>query len=257
MSAKILLISSLKGGTGKTSAAALIAAAAGEMARVLLVSFDRYSAMLDSFFGMESSFILDVSDIRDNKLSDIARHVNGLSMLSVAVRLPFSCNDFSEAEFIKELRHDNSFDLIIIDKGEGSADEIISLSVLCDIIAVVSDLTSESSKSAAILTGLLRDAGVKNFELLLNSVFLDPKLSDHFASVSSLALECACPMLGIIPYSDRLVAERTYKSAKNDKKLILACENCACRILGEDRRLLSFLPDKIRRRILNKTDTVN
>ncbi len=245
-----ILLTSLSGGCGKTTVAALIASTV-ENRRTLLVSLDEYSASMSLFFSMESDFLIDVSDYLENSIDEIARPVIGNDSLFLAVRLPFSGKHFSDADFINFLKKSDAFDVAFIDKGAGRAEDIISAALASDRVIVVSEETNASLHSAEVFATLLRENGCDGATLLINSFYTDVKARTYFAGISEIISKVGLPIIGIIPYSDRLTASGTITSAQNDRQLISASSAVSSRLFGEDTRLLAFLPEKVRRKLLN------
>ena len=91
MNTSAFLFTSLKGGCGTSTVCANIAAAlAKRNKKVLLLSFNRYCSSVDLMFGMDSSFVLDITDYPEEKIEDIFLPVPGFDTLYMALRLPFS-----------------------------------------------------------------------------------------------------------------------------------------------------------------------
>ncbi len=245
-----ILVTSLSGGCGKTTASALIASSFSGK-KVLLCSLDEYSASMRLFFSMESDFLLDISDYRENLLSDIARPVKGFENLYLAVRLPFSGKKLSEVDLVNYLKFSREFDIAIIDKGEGSAEEKTLLAKEVDRVIVVSEETNASLHSAEILSIILHENKISGPELLINSFYTDQRARKYFPGIAAASAKVGLPIIGILPYSDALTAFPDISAKKEDKSLSAAARSIAERICGRDEKLLSFLSEKERRRLLN------
>lgn len=256
METEVILFTSLKGGSGKTIACAGVAAALAKTGkRVLALPLDRYSASMELFFGMESSFVLDVCDYPENSLDEICLIVPSVENLSLATRLPFSDspNTFSETDFLKSVASSGRYDLIIVDKGEGGAESIVSLSKIADRTVVVSTRMNDSVQAAELLACILHENGISSSKicLLLNSFYTDLHSVGKFMSIDGIIDRSGLSLLGIIPFSDVMHMSQSYVTGVKDPALSSAFSNVGGRLLGKDIKLLDFLPMKNRRKLLN------
>lgn len=259
MSSEVILVTSFKGGCGKSSVSANIAhtlAAKGK--RVLLVSLDRYSRGTDAFFEGECAGVLDVSDFPDNTLEEICRPFAECAGLSLASSMPFADKDPSvlferSMDFISEASRSGKYDFILIDKGFTTLEETLSLSSVSNKICIVSSQSEDSLESAALLVSLLRDSKMSDdaLMLVLNSFFTDPSSVDSFPGVCEIINSVKANLLGIIPFSEELYIKQTLSQKANDKLPYQAYLNISERLMGSDIKFLDFLPQKIRRVILN------
>ena len=89
------------------------------------------------------------------------------------------------------------------------------------------------------------------FKLLINSFHTDARSIGFFTGIDGILNAVGIGIIGIIPFSDKLYASQKNAYASGDAGLCAAFENISMRLLGEDPKLLDFLPTKIRRRLLN------
>ena len=256
MSTKAFLFTSLKGGCGTSTVSANIAASlAKRNKKVLLLSLNRYCSSVDMMLGMESSFVLDITDYPESKLEDICLPVPGFDSLYMALRLPFSDgeSDFSEADFLSAAKLSGLFDFILVDKNDGTPDDIVKISSVFDQIIAVSTQMNDSIRCAELFSELLMSKGIdpKNIGLLLNGYYTDVHSVGAFTGLDEILNITGLPLVGIIPFSDKLHATQTCAYSTGDPDLCAAFDNVCRRMLGEDIKLLDFLPTRKRRKLLN------
>lgn len=256
MGTTAFLFTSLKGGCGTSTVCANVAAAlAKHNKRVLLLSFNRYCTSVDMILGMDSAFVLDVTDFPESRMEDICLPVAGFDSLYLALRLPFSDKDmcFSEKGFLTEAVNSALFDYILIDKTEGTPDEIAELSSIANMTVIVSTQMNDSVRSADLLGSLLSSNSVNadNIRILINNFYTDVRSIGMFAGIDDILNITHLPLIGIIPFSDKLHATQTYAYSTKDPDICAAFENVCLRMLGEEIKLLDFLPIRNRRKLLN------
>lgn len=256
MSTSTFLFTSLKGGCGTSTACANVAAAlAKRNKRVLLLSLNRYCTSVDIIFGMDSSFVLDITDHPKSSIEDICRPVPGFDSLYMALRLPFSDteNVFSEIDFLNSVKNSGSFDFVLVDKNEGDHKSIADISSMSDMTVVVSTQMNDSIRCAELLAGLLESDAVDrgNIKLLLNGFYTDVRSVGVFTGLDEILNIVGIPLIGIIPFSDKLHATQTHAYSTKDSDVCAAFDNVCLRMLGEDIKLLDFLPTRNRRKLLN------
>ena len=256
MSTTTVLFTSLKGGCGTSTACVNIAAAlAKKNKRVLLLSLNRYCSSVDMMLGMDSAFVLDITDYPERGIEDICLPVPDLDSLYMALKLPFSDygNGFSETDFLNAAKNDGSFDFIVVDKTEGDPDSIAKLSSISDMTVIVSTQMNDSIRSAELFAGLLapQSDAKECIKLLLNCYYTDVRSVGMFMGLDDILNSVGLPLVGIIPFSDKLHASQTHAYVTRDNDVCAAFDNVCRRILGEDVKLLDFLPTKNRRKLLN------
>lgn len=251
MEANVIFITSLKGGTGRSTVCADLAYSLSQKGKkVLALSLDAYNMSLDML--LSCSGVLDISDYGSEKAEDICVPVEGCDGISLAVCAPFAEGEADVQGFIREVKASGRFDYILIDKAFDPNGDI-QLAKMCDRVMILSTQLEDSIRSAGLLGGLLYDGGVKeeNMSLLLNSFCTEIGALQYFSGIDEIITETKLNLLGIIPYSDELCMRRTFLRNISDENAHAAFNNLAGRLLGEDIKILDFLPTKNRRLILN------
>lgn len=234
----VIVITSGKGGTGKTSLTGGVGAALAQQGhQVLCIDADVGLRNLDITLGMTDAALMDFSDViagRCELSRAVAPHpsVSGLYLLTAPLTLP---GDFPGEEgfraLLRQARQD--YDYILIDSPAGLG-EGFRLAV-CDadraVVVAVSD--PSSLRDAQRVVGQL--AQLEEVHLVVNRV--RPRLLRRQGSTIDDAMDTAgLPLLGLVPEdakvvlaasSGRLVTQLTQRGAAQ------AYGNIARRLTGQ------------------------
>ena len=199
---KILTFCSGKGGVGKSTIAACIAASiVCRGKRVLLVDADQGIACLDILLGMEKPALFDICDAiaKRCEISDVVvpcAQLAGLSMASVALSPDKFCSGEYIARFCRILA--GQYDFIIIDAPAGLGRDFDSAVTAADEVVIVST-PDDIALRAATRTGAIIAKMGKKSRLLLNKYDrklarkkLAPSIDDFVDTVGS-------QLLGVVP----------------------------------------------------------
>lgn len=251
MEANVIFITSLKGGSGKSTVCADLAYSLSQKGkRVLVLSLDAYNMSMDMLFSCSGVF--DISDHPHESAENICVPVDGCDSIALAVSAPFAERKADVQSFIREVKSGEKYDVILIDKAFDPGNDI-EVAKMSDRVIVVSTQAEDSIRSAELLGTLLYDGGVseEKTSLLLDSFYTDVASIQYFQGIDAIINETKLNLIGIIPYSDELCMKRTFLKNISDENAHFAFNNLAGRILGEDIKILDFLPTKNRRLILN------
>ncbi len=256
MKSELILFTSMKGGSGKSTVCANVATALASLGKsVLVLSLDRYSASCDMIFGMESSYVYDVWDYPEHSLDDICLKVIGNERISLALSLPLSePKGMIPEAFLKAVRGSGEYDFILVDKAAGEdTTAVLRLSEIADRVCVITTQMNDSVRAASLLSSLLYEEGIFEEKLfvLINSFYIDAK-ANSFYGINDIMTYVKRPIIGIVPFSDPLYESQRAYTAIKDMSVVSAFLNVAKRFLGEEVKLLDFLPLKVRRRLLNQ-----
>jgi len=245
----VIVITSGKGGTGKTSLTGGLGVGLAELGtRVLCIDVDIGLRNLDISLGMTDTVLMDFTDVMEGRCTlsrAVAPHpgIPNLSLLTAP--LTFSKEPIQKDQFknlLTEARQ--SYDYILIDCPAGlgmgfqlatcDADEVIVVSMndfsaLRDAQRVVSQLPAKFSK----------------IRLVVNRV--QPKLLRRLGSTIDDAMDTVgLPLLGIVPEDSQVILSANAGRAllqTNSKGAATAYRNIAKRITGKQVPLM-----KIRKR---------
>lgn len=234
----VIVITSGKGGTGKTSLTGGVGTAlALRGRRVLCLDADVGLRNLDITLGMADAALMDFSDVIAGRCSldrAVAPHptVAGLDLLTAPITLP---GDFPGQEAFRQLLDQarESYDDILIDSPAGLGEGFRLAVCGADRAIVVAVSEPSSLRDAQRVVAQL--AGLEIVHLVVNRV--RPRLLRRQGATIDDAMDTAgLPLLGLVPEdakvtlaaaSGRPLAQFAHRGA------VRAYENIARRLMGE------------------------
>lgn len=260
---KTILITSCKGGVGKSTVAANLSAALAFLGkRVILADMDLGNRSLDLILGCEDDVVYDVEDVCVGDV-DLDRALIRLNKGGEILFLPapfMYSGRIDKANFsrtIEDMKAAYSPDYIILDTSGGAGISVELCSSVADRAIIVSSRNPASVRAAQKSAALLDDWGVGIVQLVINCFELDRRSNQDRAGILSIIDSTGVSLLGIVP-RDRdveILCERSRLPFESKKSISrTAFENIARRIAGERVHLLSSikgLKERQRRRILS------
>ena len=259
MGARVIVITSGKGGVGKTTTTANIGAGLAEKGhKVLLIDTDIGLRNLDVVMGLENRIVYDLVDVIEEKCRISQAFIKDKRCPNL-VLLPAAQirdkNDVSPEQMqvlIDSLKA--SFDYILIDCPAGIEQGFKNAIVAANEAIVVTTPEVSATRDADRIIGLLEAAGIKEPKLIINRIRIDMVKDRNMLSMEDILDILAIKLLGVIP-DDEAVVISTNKGEplvyKGDSLAAKAFKNIASRVEGIDVPLLdldikmSFL-DKIK-----------
>lgn len=232
---KSIVITSGKGGVGKSTTAASIAAGlAGAGHKTVLLDMDIGLRSLDLLLGVENNLIYDVSDAANGTCSiDQAlfriEKLNSLYLLSASQTTDASSLSPYEAEaLIHELK--KKFEYVLIDCPAGIGRGFRNACHAADSAVLVVTPDCVSLRSAERVLHLLKADGIRDISLVLNRV-----QRRNGVSVDECISRLDIPLLGFIPEDARVTkaATRGIPVLDTESDAGDAFERITRRILGE------------------------
>ena len=215
----VIALTSGKGGTGKTTVCAGVAAClAAEGHRVLCIDADMGLRNLDISLGMAELAPISFADVLAGRysLSEAAVHpeLPGLYLLTApAAERPETIRFQDFGALLETIR--DYFDYCLIDSPAGIGDGFRFACLYADRVLVVSTPDPASMRDAAGTADQLRLMGKQDLKLVVNRV--TPRLFRSLDwTVDDIMDETGLPLLGIIPEDKRVVL-----AAANNQPLIL------------------------------------
>lgn len=232
-----IMITSGKGGTGKTSLTAAVASCLAALGhRVLCLDLDIGLRNLDIALGLSDRALMDFSDVmarRCSLLSAVVEHpdIRGLYLLTA----PLSLDDPDERRF-REVVDDarDVFDYILMDSPAGLGDGFRLAMCAADRAVVVSATDPAALRDAQrAVTELGRR--LRDIHLVMNRV--QPKLMNKLRTSIDQAMDTAgLPLLGVVP-EDKNVTVASVTGVPlvllTDKGASPAYLNIARRLMGQ------------------------
>ena len=226
--AKIILVTSCKGGVGKSTVSANIGMALALTGhRTLLIDCDFGIRCLDVITGLTDSAVYDVADFVTGRvpLEKCAVSVSGTDdLMLIAAPYDVGHNAPNRAEFrraVKDAAENGGFEFIILDTPGGFGESLVMAAETADsaYIVVSPDLTA--IRAAEKTADYLEDSGVPSRRLIINKL-AGKSVRKAKNDVMELINSTHVRLIGCIPYDRELIA------AGNDGRLIDEMESEIC-----------------------------
>lgn len=238
---RTLLITSCKGGIGKSTVAANLGATLAAMGkRVLLIDCDFGSRCLDLILGCENEIVYDMGDV----IADRGQAEKAIFHLPGTDNLLFCAAPAAMTEVGKEELADTIGALIeaakpdfaILDTAGGLSIPLLLPSTLIDTAIIVASHQPVSMRAAEKTATLLSANGIAELKLVVNSFDFASAKDGRRAGILEMIDRSHVPLLGIVPHDEALLhaQERGVKITELTNALSApAFSNIAKRLTGE------------------------
>lgn len=232
-----IVITSGKGGTGKTSITGAVASALAQMGRsVLCIDMDVGLRNLDISLGMSDRALMDFSDVALGRCPLSRAAVShpalpGLALLTAPMSLPSGLDREKVRVLIAMAR--TRYDYVLIDSPAGLGASFRLAVCAADRALVIATSDTSSLRDAQRTVGEL--SHLPRVHLVMNRV--QPKLLHRLRTTIDDAMDAAgLPLIGVVPEDPQIIL-----SANLGQPLILAgycgaataCTNIAKRLEGQ------------------------
>ena len=236
---EVIVITSGKGGVGKTTTTANIGiglSSAGK--KVLVIDTDLGLRNLDVVLGLENRIVYNLVDVIESKcrlkqavIKD-TRFENLYLLPSAQTKDKTSVSPEQMKKLIDELKDD--YDFILLDCPAGIAGAQRSI--------VVTTPEVSSIRDADRIIGLLEASGIRKNELLINRLRVDMVRRGDMMSVEDVTEILAIDLLGVIPDDESVVvATNQGEPVVGEDSLAGKCyQNICRRLLGEEVPISDF-----------------
>ena len=248
MGARVIVITSGKGGVGKTTTTANIGAALAEKGhKVLLIDTDIGLRNLDVVMGLENRIVYDLIDVIEGRcrisqaLIKDKRCQNLVLLPAAQIRDKNDVNVDQMKELISSLK--DSFDYILIDCPAGIEQGFKNAIAAANEAVVVTTPEVSATRDADRIIGLLEAAGIKNPRLVINRLRIDMVKDKNMLSVEDILDILAVKLLGVVPDDENVVISTNKGEPlvyKGDSLAAKAFKNIASRIEGVEVPLLDL-----------------
>jgi len=248
MSAKVITITSGKGGVGKTTATANIGAAlASRGQKVVCIDADIGLRNLDVVMGLENRIVYDLVDavegrcrLKQAMIKD--KHIPDLYLIpSAQSRDKTAVSPSDMIRLCNELRQD--MDWVIVDSPAGIERGFKNAIAPADQVIVVTNPEVSAVRDADRIIGIVEAEEKGTPKLLLNRLNLEMVKQNNMLSADDVVDLLAIHLLGIIPEDKKVIISTNQGTpiAMDDKSLAgQAYQNISRRLLGEDVPLLDL-----------------
>ena len=239
---EVIVITSGKGGVGKTTTTANLGAAlALRGKKVALVDTDIGLRNLDVVMGLENRIVYDIVDVVEEKcklrqalIKD--KRFNELFLLPAAqTRDKSAINEEQMKELIRKLKEE--FDYILIDCPAGIEQGFKNAIAGADRAIVVTTAEISAIRDADRIIGLLEASEIKNPELVINRIRPAMIKKGEMMDVEDIVDLLSIDLIGVVP-DDEYIITQTNKGepvvAKEKAPSGKAYTEIARRILGEN-----------------------
>lgn len=251
MAGKALVITSGKGGVGKTTTVANIGTALAMMDyKVCLIDADIGLRNLDVVMGLENRIVYDIVDVvEDNCRLEQAlirdkRHKNLFLLPAAQTRDKTAVQPAEMKILVDDLKKE--MDFIIIDSPAGIEQGFKNAIAGADAALIVTTPEVSAVRDADRIIGLLEAEGLKNPEVIINRINPEMVNRGDMMSIEDIIEILAVKLKGIVP-EDNIIIVSSNKGEpvvlKENPKAGLAFRNIAKRITGEDVNFIDIKED--------------
>lgn len=247
-----IVITSGKGGVGKTTTTANIGTALASMGKkVVVIDGDTGLRNLDVLMGLENRIVFTLIDIIEERcrlkqaLIKDKRFPNLFLLPTAQTR---DKNDIAPEEMLRlveELKED--FDYVLIDCPAGIEQGFENAVIGADRAIVVVNPEVTSVRDADRVIGKLDAKGLERHDLLINRLNIEMVKKGDMLNINDIIETLSVKLIGVVP-DDRNITISTNKGEPivlDDKAAAgQAFKNIARRIVGEDVPLMNLDPEE-------------
>lgn len=259
MGGRVLVITSGKGGVGKTTTTANIGTAlAMEGKKVVLIDADIGLRNLDVVMGLENRIVYDIVDVveeacRVEQALIKDKRTKNLHLLPAAqTRDKNAVNPAQMKVLANELRKE--FDFVLVDCPAGIEQGFKNAVAGADEAIIVTTPEVSAVRDADRIIGLLEVEGLKTPKLIINRIRPEMVKRGDMMDIEDMIEILAIELLGVVPDDEDIVISTNRGEPvvlENESRPGTAFRNVARRILGEDVPLMSLektkLVDRVKR----------
>ncbi len=245
---EVIVITSGKGGVGKTTTTANIGAAlALSGKKVVMIDTDIGLRNLDVIMGVENRIVYDLVDVAENKCPYTKALVRDKRFEGLFL-LPAAQSRDKSAVTVTQMKHivrqmEESFDYILIDCPAGIEQGFKNAVAAAKKAIVVAMPEVSSVRDADRIIGLLEKNDIKDIKLIINK--LRPKMvkNGSMLSIEDMLDILAIDLLGVVPDDEQIIVganKGEYVSAYEKSMAGQAYRNVARRMCGENVELMKM-----------------
>ncbi|WP_027338571.1 septum site-determining protein MinD [Halonatronum saccharophilum] len=207
---KCIVITSGKGGVGKTTTSANLGTGLAKLGkRVVLIDADIGLRNLDVVLGLENRIVYDIVDVVEGNcrleqalIKD--KRYSSLCLLPAAqTRDKTAVNPDQMKELCEKLKKD--FDYIVIDSPAGIEQGFKNAIAGADRALVVTTPEVSAVRDADRIIGMLEAEGLYDPELIINRVRIDMMNRGDMMNIEDMIEILAIKLLGVVPEDEKIV----------------------------------------------------
>ncbi len=209
---EVIVVTSGKGGVGKTTLTANLGVALAKLGKkVLLIDADIGLRNLDMVLGLENRIVYDVLDVLEGRVAPQKAYVRdkrGLSLFLLAAnqtKNKDAVNTERWIELIKDLKSENEFDYIIIDSPAGIEQGFKIAVTPADRAYIVVNPEVSSVRDADRVIGLLESMDKEDYWIVVNRIRWKMVNKGEMLAVEDIVDILKAPLIGVIPEEEKLI----------------------------------------------------
>lgn len=203
----VIVVTSGKGGVGKSTVCIGIATAFGRNGKtVLLIDTDEGMRCLDSMLGASQSVMLDLSDAQNNPENYKQAVVGAESADGVFVLAAPSQYGAIDSEKLSKViaEAEKDFDVVIVDCPAGVDERYYSALPLEAKILVVTNSDAAAVNGAMNAGMMVKRLGLGNVRLIVNK-FSGKKVGKLHDNIDLIVDKTGIGLIGIVPYDEEII----------------------------------------------------
>ena len=243
---RIIVVTSGKGGVGKSTLVANLGSELAKNNRVVLIDADLGLKNLDCILGLENRVVFDIEDVIENRADLMQALVNdkkreNLYILPACRNLDVTKVDLKYMErIVVELQ--NKFDYILIDCPAGIERGFFNAINTANEAIVVVSMDISSIRDADKVIGILNNKGINDIKLVINR-YNPEKVNNTSLTIEDVNEVLNIPLLGIVYYEENMsnISNKGEVVVDYEKELTSKCyKNIAKRLQGEDVSIVKY-----------------
>ena len=206
---KVILVSSGKGGTGKTMFSVNLGATLARHGnRVMLLDMDMGLRNMDIYLGMENKVIYNIMDVMSGmcRIKKAMLRVDGFNTLYFMAASPRKDERDLTPLHMEVLcsKLKKYFDYIIIDCPAGLGDIFDVALAAADTTVIVTEPEVASLRDADATERYLRENGIKDIKIVVNKVKVELMQQGLVPRMSDILEMFKSPVAGVIQYDENI-----------------------------------------------------
>ncbi len=210
--AKVIVVTSGKGGVGKTTLTANIGIALALMdKRVIALDADIGLRNLDMILGLENRIVYDVLDVLEGRASAekaLVRDKRGKTLWLLPANQTKNKDAIDKKKWLELLKYFKSlenYDFVLIDSPAGIEEGFRNAVMPSDTALIVVNPEVSSVRDADRVIGLLESMDKKDYHIIINRINWNQVKKGEMLSVEDIIDILKAPLIGVVPNDDLLV----------------------------------------------------
>ncbi|MDD6311719.1 MAG: septum site-determining protein MinD [Firmicutes bacterium] len=206
---KVILVSSGKGGTGKTMFSVNMGTTLAKLGfKVVLLDMDMGLRNMDIYLGMENRVVYNIMDVMSGicRISKAMIKVRGFDNFYFMAASPRRDDRDITPLHMKVLcdKLKTAFDYIIIDSPAGIGDFLDVSIAPADKAVIITEPEAASIRDADVTERYIRDRGLRDTCIVINKVNVALMQKGLVPSLTEIAQVFEGPVKGVIQYDDNI-----------------------------------------------------